>query len=169
ALDPQEWFTHRIRSLSETAESLVPALPRRQSPNEGYLTVAGDQAILDRMKTMVENARLRIYLSLPAAWLTPLVSALRSACSRGIRLTVLCDATLAPSFAGLPEVVIHPTVPPGGQIRLIVDSSEVLTGDGESGTPSCLYSRRPALVALFKQALGNEIRLLELGEAKTLD
>ena len=166
ALEPREWFSHRIRSLSETAEALLPGLPRRQTPNEGYLTIAGDQAIRDRMKTMVENAQLRIYLSLPATWLAPLVPSLRSACNRGIRLTVLCDPTLAPNFADLPGGVVHLTVPPGGQIRLIVDSSEVLTGDTEAGTPSCLYSRRPALVALFKQALGNEIRLLELGEAK---
>jgi sugar-specific transcriptional regulator TrmB len=169
ALEPREWFGHRIRSLTEVAEALAPVLPRRQAPAEGYLTVAGTQAVLDRMRSMVEGARLRVYLSLPTPWLTPLVPALREAAGRGISVTALCDPSLAGELASLPGTVVHPTSPPGGQIRLIVDSGEVLTGDVDTGGPSCLSSRRPALVALFKQALGNEIRLLELGEAKTLE
>ena len=48
-----------------------------------------------------------------------------------------------------------------GQIRLIVDSNAVLTGDLTSdGT--CLYSRKKNLIDLFKEAMRNEIQLIEL-------
>lgn len=160
ALEPETFFGHCIRALEEASAALVPLLPRRRTAPEGYLTVAGSQAVLDRMKTMVEGARLRLYFALPSALVAPLVPFLRQAAARGVRITALAADPL-----DLPGLVFHRTTPPEGQIRLIVDSEEVLTGDGDAGAgPSCLYSRRPALVALFKQALGNEIRLLELGE-----
>jgi len=98
-----------------------------------------------------------LYFSLSASLVAPLLPYLTAAATRGVKITALTDATIS-----LPGLVLHKTQPPAGQIRLIVDSSEVLTGDDESGGLSCLYSRRPALVSLFKQALGNEIRILEL-------
>ena len=162
ALPPQEFFHHRIRQLQELSSRLLPSFPQRRTTPEGYQTINGNQAVLDRMKTMVEGAQLRLYLSLEAKLLLPLVPSLTEAAQRGIKITALTDADLA-----LPGAVIHATVPPPGQIRLIVDSAEVITGDWDDvGGTSCLYSRRPALVDLFKQALGNEIRLLELGEIR---
>jgi len=161
-VDPREFFQHRIRGLSETAQAILPSLPQRRAAPEGYLTVAGNQAVSDRMKTMIEGATLRLYFSLSAPMVQPLLPYLLDAASRGVRITALTDAVL-----DLPSAVVHKTVPSAGQVRLIVDSGEVLTGDWDAaGGASCLYSRRPALVDLFKQALGNEIRLLELGEAR---
>jgi sugar-specific transcriptional regulator TrmB len=158
ALDAETFFRHRVRALEDAASSLAPVLPRRRTAPEGYLTVAGPQAVLDRMKTMVEGAEQRLYFSLSRTLVAPLVPFLQRAVARGVTVTALAEAPL-----DVPGAVVHPTVPPEGQIRLIVDSQEVLTGEWDaSGEASCLYSRRPALVALFKQALGNEIRLLEL-------
>ena len=52
---------------------------------------------------------------------------------------------------------------PNSQIRLIADSQEVLTGDLADGSNStCLYSSKQNLVDLFKDALKNEIKLIEL-------
>jgi len=161
AVEPQTFFHHRIRSLTEASAALVAALPHRQTAPEGYLTVSGSQAVFDRMKTMVEGATLRLYFSLGQALVAPLVPYLTAAAARGVKVTALTDASLE-----IPGLVLHRTQPPAGQVRLIVDSGEVLTGDWSTSAASCLYSRRPALVDLFKQALGNEIRLLELGETR---
>ena len=49
------------------------------------------------------------------------------------------------------------------QIRLIVDSKYVLTGDfGESKEDTCLYSGQKNFVSLFKDAMRNEIELIKL-------
>ena len=49
------------------------------------------------------------------------------------------------------------------QIRLIVDSKYVLTGDfGESKEDTCLYSGQKNFVSLFKEAMRNEIELINL-------
>lgn len=161
AVEPRDFFQHRQRALREAAEELLPLLPRRRTAPEGYLTVSGMPAIVDRMKTMVEGARLRLYFSLEKSLVAPLLPYLDQAAARGVKVTALTDADL-----GLAGAVVHRTTPPPGQVRLIVDSAEVLTGDADAAGASCLYSRRPALVDLFKQALGNEIRLLELGEIR---
>ena len=45
----------------------------------------------------------------------------------------------------------------------VADSQEVLTGDLADGSNStCLYSSKQNLVDLFKDALKNEIKLIEL-------
>ena len=49
------------------------------------------------------------------------------------------------------------------QIRLIADSHTVLTGDlADEENSTCLYSCKRNLVDLFKDALKNEIKLIEL-------
>ena len=51
------------------------------------------------------------------------------------------------------------------QIRLITDSSYALTGElQDEETSTCLYSANPNLVRLLKDALANEIRLIEIGK-----
>ena len=60
-------------------------------------------------------------------------------------------------------VMDYNTVKQTGQIRLIADSQTVLTGDLDEGANStCLYSCKRNLVDLFKDALKNEIKLIEL-------
>ena len=63
----------------------------------------------------------------------------------------------------LPGAICYNTVKQTGQIRLIADSQTVLTGDLDEGANStCLYSCKRNLVDLFKDALKNEIKLIEL-------
>ena len=58
-----------------------------------------------------------------------------------------------------------------GQIRLITDSSYALTGElQDEETSACLYSANPNLVRLLKDALANEIKLIEIeGKSKDID
>ena len=50
-----------------------------------------------------------------------------------------------------------------GQVRLITDSSYVLTGElYDKNSDTCLYSGQNNLVTIMKEALRNKIRLLEL-------
>ena len=56
-----------------------------------------------------------------------------------------------------------PPTKTGSQIRIIVDSQIVRTGDLEEGSGStCLYSRKQNLVDIFKESLQNDIRLIEV-------
>ena len=51
------------------------------------------------------------------------------------------------------------------QLRLIIDSEYVLTGDiTGKDTDTCLYCGQQNFVNVFKEALRNEIKLIELTE-----
>ena len=67
----------------------------------------------------------------------------------------------------LEGAVIHRITRQSGQIRLIADSSHVLTGIiSGSDEDTCLFSKNKPLVELIKDSLKNEIRLAELEGGK---
>ena len=53
------------------------------------------------------------------------------------------------------------------QLRLIIDSEYVLTGEiSGRDSDTCLYCGQPNFVNVFKEALRNEIKLIELTREK---
>lgn len=147
-----------IRRLGDIADSLAAAVPRRREPAEGYLTIGGADNIVARLRLMVSGASKRVYCSLPARVLRLLRGDLAAAVARRVKVVVLSDAA-----ERVDGTEWHKAEPAEGQVRLITDSVEVLTGDLSGGdAASCLYSRREPLVSLFKDALRNEIRLIAL-------
>ena len=69
------------------------------------------------------------------------------------------DFSLEDSF--LAGSIFHQTETGKNQVRLIVDSSFVLTGEiSGSEHDTCLYSGQQNLVNLMKEALKNKIELL---------
>ena len=86
---------------------------------------------------------------------------LEDALGRGLKVVVITGSDFL-----LPGAICYNTVKQTkqtGQIRLIADSQTVLTGDLDEGANStCLYSCKRNLVDLFKDALKNEIKLIEL-------
>lgn len=107
---------------------------------------------------MIEHATGRIYISTSPAELSHVVKALASARDKGLKVVVIT----APGFA-LDGVVIYRNEKQPGQIRLIVDSAHVLTGELiDHGESSCLYSKNSNLIQLIKDSLINEIKLIQI-------
>ena len=78
---------------------------------------------------------------------------------RGIRIVIISDGHTKPDFIDEYYESENKT----DQIRMIVDSKYVLTGDltGDS-SDSCLYCAQENFVNVFKDALRNEIKLIKL-------
>src|SRR6266542_3813070 len=141
AMSVREFCGNRLRNLRDAADSLAASVPARTGPSEGYLTIEGAANIVDRLRTMVEQAKERIYLALPDAALRLLLTELRGGLERGIKLVVITDHGC--DLAGA-TLYLHPL--PADQVRLIADSHEVITGElGAGPQASCLYSRRKQL------------------------
>jgi hypothetical protein len=87
---------------------------------------------------------------------------LEDALARGLKVVLITEKPFA-----LEGAVVWYSEKKQRQIRLIVDSSCVLTGDLDDGEYStCLYSRKKNLTDLFKEDLKNEIRLIQLTEGR---
>ncbi|MDY6029258.1 MAG: helix-turn-helix domain-containing protein [Acidaminococcaceae bacterium] len=154
---PEEFCSNKLRRLQEIRRDILAQLPELQSAAEGYITVKGAEEIVNRLRNTIAQAKERIYVSGSAAVLEPVRQELEEASARGLKIVVISEKDFV-----MPEAVCYVAVKETEQIRLIADSRTVITGDLADETSTCLYSCKRNLVDLFKDALKNEIKLLQL-------
>ena len=155
---PEEFCTNKIDRLQEIKQKVLSQLPVLKSDAEGYITIKGELEIINKLKNTVRQAEARIYVSANKRVMELLKSELVDALDRGLKVVIISDKQFT-----LPQAICYGTEKQNEQIRLIADSQTVVTGDLEDEENStCLYSCKRNLVDLFKDALKNEIKLIEL-------
>ena len=155
---PEEFCTNKIDRLKEIKQKVLSQLPVLKSDAEGYITIKGELEIINKLKNTVRQAEARIYVSANKRVMELLKSELVDALDRGLKVVIISDKQFT-----LPQAICYGTEKQNEQIRLIADSQTVDTGDLEDEENStCLYSCKRNLVDLFKDALKNEIKLIEL-------
>ncbi|MCI1965158.1 MAG: TrmB family transcriptional regulator [Oscillospiraceae bacterium] len=158
----EEFCGNCIYMLQKDAEALNHLQPARKKDSGGYITITGEKHILLKMRNLLLGASERVYASMSAELTQRILPELLQMVKCGRKVVVITDRPL-----DLPGAIIYCTEQKQKQIRLIVDSSCVLTGDLDDGEHStCLYSSKDNLVSLFKEDLKNEIRLIELTKGK---
>lgn len=156
-----EFSDNVIRRLRMKQESLLPRLPQKHEQTQGYITIRGEQQIMDKLITLILETRQRLYISVPGDILSVLLPYLKQQTEEEKRVVILTDIPCP-----LNGAVVYRTQKKEAQIRLIVDSIKVLTGSilaGENAT--CLFSKNKNLVDVFKEMLKNEITLIEMGKS----
>ena len=157
---PEEFCSNKISRLEEIKQDILQQLPVFTSDVDGYVTIKGEQEIINKLRNTVRQAKERIYVSGNLRLLELLRTELEDALGRGLKVVIIGDK--AYQLAG---AICYGTTKQSEQIRLIADSRTVLTGDLEDAEDSsCLYSCKRNLVDLFKEALKNEIALIKLTE-----
>ncbi len=158
AVEIDELCDNRLHEIISIKRFLLEHLKRRTESDEGYVTIRGEKNILDKMRHIIKQAHERIYISLSQAILREVLEDLKEAIFRNIKVVIITN----PPFE-LKGATLHFSEKEQEQIRLIADSSVVLTGDiADKAQSTCLFSKKKNLVDLFKEALKNEIRLIEL-------
>lgn len=153
-----DFCDNKIRQLQRFKQMLLAAQPDRREESDGYITVKGEKHILDKMKNMLSMAKERVYLSVSDKILAEVMPELTEAVARGLKVVLITN----PPFE-LEGALVHHTEKEQHAIRFIADSKNVLTGDiMDGGNSTCLYSQKKNLIDLFKEALKNEIKLIEL-------
>lgn len=153
-----EFCDNKIRLLQKIKQNLINNMPKQREESEGYITIKGKDNILNKIKNMLIKAQERIYISLSEQTLTEIIPQLNDALNNGLKVVVITN----PPFE-LPGAIVYHAEKTQQQIRLIIDSAKVLTGDIIDGdNSSCLYSKKQNLIDLFKESLKNEIKLIEL-------
>ncbi|MBP8865539.1 MAG: TrmB family transcriptional regulator [Acetobacterium sp.] len=153
-----EFCENKIRKLQQSKQDLLATIPSKLDAVEGYITIKGENNILNKLRNMILEARERVYISVPGQILETVLPDIEAAINRGIKMVIITNGSIA-----LAGATIHIAAQPLQQIRLIADSTNVLTGDVNNGEHStCLYSRKRNLVDLFKDSMKNEIKLIEM-------
>ncbi|MGD8401000.1 MAG: helix-turn-helix domain-containing protein [Bacillota bacterium] len=155
---PVNELTANLRREFEQVLSFLANVPVRQTTTNPYITITGQNQIVNKMKNLINKAMERLYLALAINELRLLETEIEQAIRRGLKVVIITDQAYKLEHA---TIYFHHKQP--GQIRLITDSNQVLTGE-LSGRPdsTCLYSMNPNLVQLIKDSLINELELIKL-------
>lgn len=154
AVPVDEFCRNRIRAQEEAAKELSKLLPACTASSEGYLTINGSANVENKVHSMLESAEKRAYFEADAKTVLHFEEALRCMAQTGKKVVIITDSDL-----NIEKAQVFKTSVRGEQIRLIVDSKRVLTGDGSS----CLYSEKENLVNVIKDSLKYELRLIKYG------
>ncbi len=105
-----------------------------------------------------------MYLSCTAGYLDAFRQALEELVKKKRKVVILTDAPYE-----LKDAIFYQTEEKGQQIGLIVDSKSVLSGEyGKGSLNTCLYSGQKNFVTVFKNAMANEIKLIQLQKGGTV-
>ncbi|MDO5575263.1 MAG: helix-turn-helix domain-containing protein [bacterium] len=153
-----EFCSNKLRHMEEVQAELTERLSQPIESEIGYITIEGNHHILDKLRNMIDAAQKRLYLSASSELVMQMASDLQNALSRDIKVVLITDHNVDLTAA---TVYIAPRI--HSQIRLITDSEYVLTGEVTGkNTDTCLYSGQKNFVAVLKDALRNEIKLIKL-------
>ncbi len=155
-----EFCDNKIRNLEKEKQYLVENIPHMKVSKEGYITIEGYRHICDKMYHMLKAAKQRIYLSAPAHFIMQWEDELQKLTAREIKVVLITDEKLE-----IEKSIIYLSGKKEEQLRLIIDSEYVLTGEiTGKDSDTCLYCGQHNFVNVFKEALRNEIKLIELTE-----
>lgn len=158
AVPAAEYCAGRERRYREVLDYIRASAPHRKTAPDAYITVNGDRNIIGKMKSLVSSASARIYVSQHEAECRLVKEELAGAVRRGLRVVLVTSG----GFSVEGAETVH-TEKKRGQVRIIADSACVLTGTlGGDGQSSCLFTSNETLVTLFKEALRNEIDLVQI-------
>ena len=160
AVAVDDFCQNRIRELGRLKSELMAQIPQIEPNTEGYITISSHRHIMDKIYNMLEHVEYRVYLSIPVQYIKLVRERLEELITKEKKVVLLLSEPIEPALKGS---ILYITGKQDTQLRLIVDSAYVLTGEMTgSDTDSCLYCGQKNFVNVFKESLRNEIKLIEL-------
>ncbi|WP_431602529.1 TrmB family transcriptional regulator [Ruminiclostridium papyrosolvens] len=136
---------------------VIEEIPKVNIPRDTFVTINGTQQIVNKMKNLINEAQYRIYISIARNQLELVHNELICAKERGLKVVLITsDCTGMEGFT----CYMSPKKP--GSVRLITDSSNVLTGHLSEFDATGLFSMNQNMVDVIKDSLTNEIKLINI-------
>jgi len=164
AVPIEELCENKIRQLKDEKNYLLTHLPAEKKQEIGYITITGYKNIKDKLINMLQEAKLRIYLSASVSLLSELEEELLTVVAKHHKLVLITDGEIRNDILKQ-ESIYYIGEEKGNNVRLIIDSAYALTGvlNGQK-EDTCLYTGQENFIRIFKDALRNEMRLIEMTE-----
>ena len=162
AVPIENFCENKIRSMNKEKEFLLKNIPAMKKQEVGYITITGSRNIYNKIINMINDAEKRIYFSASLTMIEEFREEFLKVLDRKIKLVLITD--------GLPEekelvngAICYVGGDRGNSIRMIIDSEYALTGEMTGKKDDTfLYTGQENFIKVFKEALSNEIRLIEL-------
>lgn len=158
AVPVQEFCEDKIDQLKKEEDWLVLHAPIQKQEEEGYITISGQEAVEAKARALLKKTEERVYVSGGKSFLEVLLPELTDLSEKGKKVVIITDWK---EYEG--PGTVYRAEDKKGQAGMIVDSSFVLSGEygGQSGN-TCLYTGQRNFVEIFKEAMANEIKVIEL-------
>lgn len=154
----EEFCENCIRQMSEEKEWLLQNLPRKRVDEEGYITIEGADNIHFKIHNLLCETQERVYISCASKYIQEFSKELQELVKQQKKVVIITDEEI-----DFPGAIIYTTEEKECQIGIITDSKYVITGEyGEQSQNTCLYSGQHNFVMLFKNAMANEIKLIQI-------
>jgi len=167
----EEYTSDYLKHLQEHRKNLLLNAPKPVISQDGYVTIAGYSHILDKIHHMFEETEYRVYISASeetiGLFAEDIVPILREK-KKFVLLTDGFEKIQAKLMKYISEketeqIILYRTDKKDTQLRLIIDSKYVLTGElTGKREDTALYSAQPNFVNVFKEALHNEMELITI-------
>lgn len=145
------------RKFLQVMKVIEEEIPQANSLDDSLVTINGSEQILNKMKNLINQARLRVYISVSREQLEYIMDELKAARDRGMKVVVITSEQME-----MQGMICYKAKKQFGSVRLITDSANVLTGQLNGLNPTSLFSRNLNMVDLIKDSLTNEIRIINL-------
>ncbi len=170
-----EFCNNYIRYLLEAKEYLLLNEPKPIVNTDGYITIEGKRHICDKIYNMLSGTQKRIYFSAKGDFLEQWKKEVLTLTERKIKVVLISDRLPECFKTACNEgmITFYRALWEGEeekqfcdrkkQVRLIIDSEYVLTGElGGNDNDTCLYSAQKNFVTVIKDAMRNEIELIKI-------
>ena len=155
-VDVQTFTSNVLKDLQQKADYIKEHAPQKQIETDGYITIIGSKNIQNKLLDMIKETRVRLYISASARIVDAYEEELTELVNAGKKVVIMTDSNY-----NLDGAIVYHTDPEPGQLRVIIDSTYVMTGElTGSDDDSCLYSGQKNLVTVMKEALKNKIVIL---------
>lgn len=165
AISPEELSARVIRSIESSSLELINQLKPQQLNQDLVISLEGEENILDKIIYLLRHAASTIYLDASAADLAELADDLQQARLRGVKVVIISlgKCPVAGMLVYENQSPASWLISAGRPVRLIVDSSTMLTGElGRGKSSRGIYSSNASLVMMAKHSFTQEIILTEV-------
>ena len=151
----KDFLKNTLGEMQKKAAIIEENAPKKKEVQEGYITILGAKNIENKIRKMLEETKERLYVLASPEILENFRGELEALVAKGKKVVLISDDFV------IDGGICHKSETEKNQIRLITDSSFVLTGEiSGSQHNTCLYSGQQNLVDVMKEALKNKIELL---------
>lgn len=159
AVDSTELVENLKRNFSQVLKIISEEIPQVNKSKDTFISINGKVRIVNKMKNLIEQAKYRVYISISGDQLEYVLDELKAARDRGLKVVIISSSRLE-----LEGMICYMAQKQYGSVRLITDSSNVLTGQLNEPNPTSLFSMNQNMVDLIKDSLTNEIKLINLNK-----
>lgn len=151
----KDFLQNTILELQKKAAEIEKYAPTKIEQAEGYITILGAKNIENKIRQMLQKTKERVYIMANKEILEKFKNELEELVEKNKKVVIISN-----QFEII-NAICHNAKVEENQIRLITDSSFVLTGLFSGNQhDTCLYSGQKNLVDVMKEALKNKIELL---------